>query len=154
MNKMLSLIIAGLFAGGLALAPAVSGAADSKAKSAGESKSSGAKAGPVSVTLGEQNGSKETGTAQLTSEGADKTRVVLTLKGGPAKVAQPAHIHDGSCAKLDPKPKYPLSSVENGKSTTVVPVSLESLTGGNLAINVHKSSDDIQTYVACGDIKK
>ena len=151
MNRVpvFSLIAAGILASSLSFAqtPSKPGATD--AKSAG-----GAKAGPVSVMLGEQNGSKESGTAQLSSEGPDKTRVVLSIKGGPAKVAQPAHIHEGSCAKLDPKPKYPLSNVEDGKSTTVVSASLESLTSGALAINVHKSGDDMKTYVACGDLKK
>ncbi len=25
--------------------------------------------------------------------------------------------------------------------------------GGNMAVNVHKSGDDIKTYVACADLK-
>jgi len=44
--------------------------------------------------------------------------------------------------------------VVDGKSSTVVPVGLESLTGGKMAINVHKSADDLKTYVSCGDIGK
>ena len=40
----------------------------------------------------------------------------------------------------------------DGKSTTVVPVSLDSVKG--MAINVHKSTSDIKTYVSCGDIGK
>ena len=75
------------------------------------------------------------------------------MKGTPKGVAQPAHIHEGSCAKLDPKPKYGLSNVTDGKSSTTVPVSLDTLTKGGLAINVHKSAEDLKTYVACGDIR-
>lgn len=107
----------------------------------------------VSVKMGAQNKSGETGTAKLTAEGADKTRVEITLKGGPKGVEQPAHIHEGTCAKLDPKPKQGLENVVDGKSSTVVPMSLADLSKGNLAINVHKSKEDIKTYVSCGDIK-
>jgi hypothetical protein len=107
----------------------------------------------VSVKMAAQNKSKETGTAKLTPEGADKTRVEISLKGAPKGVEQPAHIHEGPCAKLDPKPKQGLENVVDGKSSTVVPMSLAELTKGNLAINVHKSKEESKTYVSCGDIK-
>lgn len=106
----------------------------------------------VTVPIKAQNGSGETGSATLTPQG-DKTKVEVTLSGAPAS-AQPAHIHEGSCAKLDPKPKYPLENVTDGKSSTVLPVSVSALTAGGYAINVHKSAEDLKTYVACGDIAK
>ena len=90
------------------------------------------------------------GTATLTSEG-DSTKVVLNVTG--ASGTQPVHIHKGSCDKLDPKPAYPLSPVVNGKSETTVKASLKDLTSGGYAINGHKSSQDLKTYVFCGDIK-
>ena len=40
----------------------------------------------------------------------------------------------------------------DGKSTTVVPQGIDAVRG--MAINVHKSADDIKTYVSCGDIGK
>jgi hypothetical protein len=44
--------------------------------------------------------------------------------------------------------------VVDGKSTSTVPVKLDALlSGGRTAINVHKSTDDIKTYVACGNIR-
>jgi len=135
-------LVAGLAFGGLAFA-------QDKAKTE-KKKSDGAKA--VTVKLSQQNNSKESGSAKLTPEG-DKTKVEMSIKGAPKGVSQPAHIHEGSCAKLDPKPKYALQNVVDGKSTTEVPVSISELQKGNLAINVHKSADDIKTYVACGDIK-
>ena len=141
--RLLAALVAGIVAGSLAFAP--------QAQEAKKSKKSAAKS--VTVRLGQQNDSKESGTARLTPEG-DKTKVVINLKGAPKGVQQPAHIHEGSCAKLDPKPKYPLQNVVDGKSTSEVPVKLDELTGGNLAINVHKSGEDLKTYVACGDIKK
>lgn len=103
--------------------------------------------------LGAQNGSGEIGTVTLTAVG-DKTRVDVAIANTPADVVQPAHIHLGSCAKLDPKPKYPLANVVDGVSTTTVDVPLATLLGGGLAVNVHKSTTDIPTYVSCGDLSK
>jgi len=110
--------------------------------------------GELTVTLGEQNGSGESGTATLTREG-DRTRVVIDLQGMSATMAsppQPAHIHKGSCVDLDPTPAYALSDVKHGSSTSTVDAKLDDLRKGAFAINVHKSTSEIQAYVACGDI--
>lgn len=137
----------------VAVAMAVSGAAFAQDKSKSDGKKSKKGGESMTVQMRAQNDSKETGTARLTAEGADKTRVEISLKGAPKGVDQPAHIHEGSCAKLDPKPKHGLENVVNGKSSTVVPVGLADLRKGGMAINVHKSKEDIKTYVSCGDIK-
>jgi hypothetical protein len=100
-----------------------------------------------------QNNSGVSGVATLTPEG-DKTRVVLKLSESTGAVPHPAHIHADTCAKLDPKPKYPLNSVMNGTSTTLVDARLDAITGGVNAINVHKSTEDIKTYMACGNVSK
>lgn len=63
---------------------------------------------PMTVKLDEQNKSGESGTATITPQGS-KTQIVLDIKGAP-DAAQPAHIHAGSCASLDPKPKIPLQN--------------------------------------------
>jgi hypothetical protein len=137
--KVFSIIAVAGTAAAVAFAPASNGA-----EKAGDK--------PITVKLGAQNKSGETGSAKLTPQG-DQTKVEISLKGTPKGVAQPAHIHEGSCAKLDPKPKYGLESITDGKSTTVVPVSIDTLLGEKMAINVHKSGEDLKTYVACGDIK-
>ncbi len=112
----------------------------------------GGGSGNSTVTLGEQNGSGESGTAKLTKIG-NTTKVVIDLQGAASMtVAQPAHIHKGTCAKLNPVPEYALSNVQSGKSTTTVNVSVDALKKGAYAINVHKSASDLKTYVACGDI--
>jgi Cu/Zn superoxide dismutase len=98
-----------------------------------------------------QNGSGETGTVTLKPDGDDATTVTVTLTGAPA-AAQPAHIHPGTCAKLDPAPKFPLTNVVDGKSTTTVKETVAKLTAGGFAVNVHKSTDDLKDYVACGDL--
>ena len=104
---------------------------------------------PVTVKLLEQNKSGESGTVTITPQGS-KTQIEVQLTGAPS-AAQPAHVHAGSCAKLDPKPKIPLQNVVDGKSTTVVDMPISQVMNG--AINVHKSTEDIKTYVACGDLK-
>ena len=115
----------------------------------------------VTVTMTAQNNSNEKGTAVLSQ--TDKG-LVVTLSLTPAPSApQPAHIHKGSCAKLDPAPAYPLQNVTAGttqggmaagtSTTTLTNVTLDQLTKGQFAINVHKSTSDLKTYVSCGDIK-
>jgi hypothetical protein len=104
----------------------------------------------TTVDLSAQNGSHESGTATLTAEG-DKTKVVISLDHAPMS-AQPAHIHKGSCADLDPNPAYGLENVVDGKSTTEVDEPLDELRNEDYAINVHKSVAELKTYVACGDI--
>lgn len=87
----------------------------------------------------------------------------------------PTHIHEGTCANLNPNPQYPLNETTvrkaSGNSTptpptvegvqqvptvlysnTQVDVSLDDLLKSPHAINVHKSDADIQTYIACGNI--
>ncbi len=74
----------------------------------------------------------------------------------------PSHIHRGTCADLDPDVAYPLSdiapvapdavpgAVEVGVSSAAI--SLDDLLAEPHAINVHESSDNAGSYIACGDI--
>lgn len=106
----------------------------------------------VTVDMKALNGSGETGTAAVSQE-SDGVKVVVTLKNAPAD-AQPTHIHIGTCGNIKAAPEYSLESVTNGTSTTVVKgVTLDDLLKGHYAINVHKSTSDLGTYVSCGDIK-
>lgn len=105
----------------------------------------------VTITLKEQNQSGQSGTAVLRAMG-DQTEVTINLTPGPAGVDQPAHIHEGTCANLNPKPAFPLSPVRDGRSTTTVNVKLTDLLAKPFAINVHKSAQEISVYVACGEI--
>ena len=107
---------------------------------------------PLTVMMKALNGSAETGTATL-KDTPKGLVVTLHLKNG--KGPQPAHIHKGSCAKLDPKPEEALHNVVNGMSVTTVPgVTIAMLLKTPHAINVHKSLTDLPTYVSCGDIAK
>ncbi len=105
----------------------------------------------ISLTLNTQNTSGISGTATV-SDVDGKAKVVLSLTGAPAEISQPAHIHLGSCAKIGAV-KYPLTSSVGGVSETMLDVSTETLLGSlPLAINVHKSAEEVSVYVACGDI--
>ena len=91
-----------------------------------------------------------------------------TPAGGAAH-AHPAHIHLGTCSDLDPNPTFPLTNVapvsnQPGaeadsaaaipveRSVTTVDATLEDLRTGGYAINIHRSADDIGTYIACGNL--
>jgi len=104
------------------------------------------------VAMRAQNSSGQIGTATLKQAGSD---VVVTVSVADRGAAQPAHIHQGTCAKLNPAPKYPLANVVNGRSTTTLKnIKLSSLTTGGFAINVHKSLSEIAVYTSCGNIPK
>jgi Cu/Zn superoxide dismutase len=106
----------------------------------------------ITVPMRAENKSGESGTATLTQT-AKGVHVIVEIKNAPS-TAQPTHIHPGTCAKLNPAPEYPLTSLASGKSVTDLPgKKLSDLTGGKFSINVHKSADDLKDYVSCGLIK-
>ena len=113
-----------------------------------------ASVGPsITVKLNPENNSGETASAVLTPVSGGTTVSVKT-SGGPM-TAQPIHIHKGTCAKLDPKPAYPLTTLMNASSTTFLKgVTPAQLTASPYAINIHKSPTEAATYVACGEIEK
>ncbi len=110
-------------------------------------------AGPSkAIPLVTLNDSGVTGSVVLTPVDGTHTRVDIE-----ASVAghndMPSHIHPGTCTTLVPQPKYPLQSVQSGRSTTVVAASLSDLTQGGLAVNLHSSNDDMATYAACAELR-
>lgn len=109
-------------------------------------------ASPITVQLQPKGNSGVSGTATLTPKG-NQTQVVVQLKGNISNVPQPAHFHSGTCDKLDPKPKFPLTDVVNGTSSSVVSATVSELTSGQYTINVHKSAAEVKTSVACGNVK-
>jgi hypothetical protein len=90
-------------------------------------------------------------------------------------VPHPAHIHNGSCANLDPNPAAPLEDVgprmkddelpsadDIKGSLTAVQIEVSETDDADInfddlfpeahAINVHESAQNAQNYIACGDI--
>jgi hypothetical protein len=105
-----------------------------------------------SVTLGTLNDSGVSGNVTLVDVGGGRTRVDIRVQ--PAgNDDMPSHVHPGSCVDLVSQPKYPLKNVVNGSSTTVVPATLSELMAGDLAINLHRSNEDLATYTACADLR-
>jgi hypothetical protein len=104
------------------------------------------------IQLETLNASGVTGTVRLVEIGTNQTRVEVRVQPG-ANPDMPAHIHPGGCDDLQPQPKYPLQNVVSGSSTTVVPASLTELMAGDLAVNLHRSNDDLATYTACADLR-
>ncbi|HEX3463380.1 MAG TPA: hypothetical protein VHS78_04955 [Candidatus Elarobacter sp.] len=107
---------------------------------------------PTQIRLLPQNNSGESGTATL-YDGVKGLIVKLRMSGSGGDVDQPAHIHKGTCEKLDPKPAYPLKPVHDGLSeTTIESVTLAQLQKAPYAINVHKSAKEAAVYVSCGNL--
>ncbi|NJD28660.1 MAG: hypothetical protein FIA92_10240 [Chloroflexi bacterium] len=107
---------------------------------------------PRTLQLAMLNDSGVTGTVTFAEAGAGRTRVDVQVE--PAgNLDMPAHIHPGSCDDLTPQPKFPLENVRDGASTTDVPATIAELFAGGLALNVHRSNDDLGTYTACVDIR-
>ena len=106
----------------------------------------------LTINLGAQNNSKQDGQAFLNDTAAG-LKIKIQVKNEPAGASEPAHIHEGTCAKLNPAPWKPLSNVVNGVSVTTIPgLTLAQLKKAHYAINVHESASNLKHYVSCGDI--
>ena len=103
----------------------------------------------LTLDLAAQNGSGQSGTAQLTADG-DKTRVVVEL-ANPPEVAQPSHVHEGTCDEVGDV-VAPLENVVAGRAESIVDMSLAALQRGGLIIHAHKSEAEYDTSVACAQI--
>jgi hypothetical protein len=105
----------------------------------------------VRLTLIDENGSGEDGSAQLTDQGDGSTKVELIMLNVPEGDVQPAAIHEGTCANLDAAEVYALESVTESRSTTIVKESLADLTAEKHAITVYRSASD-KTIISCGNL--
>jgi Cu/Zn superoxide dismutase len=117
----------------------------------GTSSQTDAQGQSVTLSLASQNNSGITGTAVISELPGGKVRVEIRANGAGAG-PQPAHIHQGTCANLDPAPKFTLTSLTNGTSTTEVDGSLRDVTASPHAIHLHKAPDELPVYVACADL--
>jgi LPXTG-motif cell wall-anchored protein len=106
---------------------------------------------PMTVALMTQNNSGVMGTATLTDIGGGRTRVEVRVSAA-GNTNMPAHIHEGTCATLNPAPKIPLNNVMNGTSTSEVNATIPTILSMQHAINLHKSPQEASVYVACGNV--
>jgi len=103
----------------------------------------------VTVPLGAGRDEQDVnGTATLTDLGDGTTRVVIRVN--PANPDMLAHIHSAACPGAGPV-LFPLTDVTNGTSTTVVDAPLATVLAQGQSINLHKSPDQVDIYVACGN---
>jgi hypothetical protein len=106
----------------------------------------------LTLTLEKQAGSGQSGTATLTADGDDRTRVVVELSNPPGP-SQPSHVHSGTCDDIGAVVE-PLESVEGGNAESVVQMSLKELQRGGLIVHAHKSEAESKVSVACAEIPK
>jgi hypothetical protein len=105
----------------------------------------------VTVPLEEVDNSNIQGTAVF-SEEARRALVRLNVEGLSENSSPPAHIRSGTCDNIGAV-RYPLGSVENGRSNTTLAVEVgELLDQLPLAVTVSRSIQENNVYVACGDI--
>lgn len=103
--------------------------------------------------------------------------VTLAQDEAATTPSHPSHIHAGTCDDLDPNPAAPLKNIElrvdddddddgaTGEPVGVltaapvlhadsedVDMSWDDMLAESHALNVHESDENVQNYIACGDI--
>ena len=124
----------------LAVAVAACGGSDSD---------EGAK-GTLRLELAEESESGQSGTAIISPVDGETTRIVMEIDH-PPDLPQPAHVHPGPCGNLG-DPIAALESLVDGRSETVVPMSLAELQRGGLVVHAHKSEAEFEVSVVCAAI--
>jgi plastocyanin len=103
------------------------------------------------IKLLEQGSSNEQGIAVFQEVG-EGVLVTVNITGAPGGTIQPMHVHGGTCEDLGDI-LYSLDSLVAGFSETLLEISFDKVLAGlPRSINVHKSNEELQVYVACGTI--
>jgi hypothetical protein len=106
--------------------------------------------GELALRLSERADSGVDALAVLRQEG-DSTTIAVAARG--AAGGEVAVIHDGTCAELSPLPSYFLDDLDAaGRSETEIDAPLADLADGAHAIALHRSTEDYEDILACGDI--
>lgn len=109
----------------------------------------------VTITLNEVDDSGVSGIAML-SANDDQTDVAIRLTG--AFGDHPNHIHENFCDEVNPVPLLPLQHVvvgeadPDGFTNSTVDIWLDELLAGEFSILVHRSDDQLDDYLVCGNI--
>jgi hypothetical protein len=114
-----------------------------------------------SASLSAQPGSPNTqitGTGTVTGNSdSTRTKVEVTLNGAAPSASLPWHLHRGTCGNDqgivgEPANYAPLSVSSEGRATGTATLDLPMPRTGEYMINVHASSADMSTIVACGNL--
>ena len=150
----------GLLVAGIATTSALTGCSSSASSSSSATPSP---SGQVSLTLTQLNNSGVNGTATITPINDKQIKVEITVTGQPDGSYEPAHIHQGTCANLNPTPQFFLTDsgtatnggqlwLQNGKASVIVNTTMAEIQSTPHAINLHLSPTNLPHYMACGDI--
>ena len=104
------------------------------------------------VQLTAQNNSGVTGIAFIADAGNGQTFVAIGVTPA-ASVNYPATIATGPCTTPGATAKATLTNVVNGVSQSTVSASFADVTSGTNVLVLWKSAQEMQTAVACGDVK-
>jgi hypothetical protein len=99
-----------------------------------------------------------TGTATATTT-ATQTTVTATLSGAEPGSVHPWHVHFGSCTDdqgiVGEASAYPALQVDaNGNATATATVNFRLTPAAPYMVNVHQSSTNLATIVACGPLTR
>lgn len=93
------------------------------------------------------------GTVQVTEDLDSGARVTVTLQNAEAGQLYPSHFHQGDCGSGGVI-VYPLETLPGGPESIVthIDASVFDVINSDLYINIHRSPDDLETIVACGEV--
>jgi hypothetical protein len=108
-------------------------------------------------TLTPRNESSVRGTIELKSALVGGTANV-SITGATAGSQHPWHVHTGTCANsgaiVGSPPSYPVLSVgSDGRASATATIGAALTPGTPYIVNVHRSTSDMGTIIACGELK-
>jgi len=106
---------------------------------------------PGSVTIALEG--DQPGQAFIGSFEAGTSFMDVEVTPGAEGVAQPAHVHTGTCDAPGPI-VYPIASVVEGRSFTILSADMDELLGSDYIVNVHLSPEEADTYVSCAVLEE
>jgi hypothetical protein len=81
------------------------------------------------------------------------SQTTITVAARGASGSEVVIVHEGTCADASTLPTFLLEDLDaSGRSETTIGASLADLTTSAHAIAIHRSADDYQDVVACGDV--
>ncbi len=135
----------------------VSAACASNSQSDSDKDSISATTGDWAATLSSRNGTAVQGQVKLQSAVVG-SGVNISISGATPGASHPWHVHAGSCGGnggiMGSAGSYPiLTAGADGRATANVTISAPLSEGSAYSVNVHRSSADMTTIIACGDLK-